>query len=41
MNLRLRLDPPIRIEDMVFNLEDMKNQTTKTHYRIAWKVNLP
>jgi hypothetical protein len=41
MNLRLRLDPPIRIEDMVFNLEDMKSQATKTHYKIAWKVNLP
>jgi hypothetical protein len=41
MNLRLRLDPPIRIEDMIFNLEDMKSQTTKTHYKIAWKVNLP
>ena len=40
MNQRLRLDAPIRIEDMVFNLEDMKSQSAKTHYKISWKADL-
>lgn len=41
MNQRLHLDPPIRIEDVVFNLEDMKSQAAKPHYKVAWKVSLP
>lgn len=40
-NQRLRLDPPIRIEDVVFNLDDMKSRSADTHYKIAWKANLP
>ncbi len=41
MNRRLKLDPPITMEDMVFNLEELKSHSAKTHYKIAWKINLP
>jgi hypothetical protein len=41
MNRHLKLDPPLTIEDVVFNLEEAKSQTVQTHYKIAWKINLP
>lgn len=41
MNRRLKLDPPITVEDMVFNLEQIKSHHDKAHYKIAWKINLP
>ncbi len=41
LNRRLNLSPPITIEDMTFNMEEMKNQTAKAHYKIACKINLP
>lgn len=40
MNQRLRLDKPIRIEDVSFNLEDLKSQSAKTHYKISWTAGL-
>jgi hypothetical protein len=40
MNQRLRLDKPIRIEDVSFNLEDLKSQSAKTHYKISWTADL-
>jgi hypothetical protein len=34
------LQQPITIEDIMFQMEDMKNQSGKAHYKIAFKVNL-
>jgi len=41
LNRRLNLNPPLAVEDMAFNMEETKNQTGKTHYKIACKINLP
>jgi hypothetical protein len=41
MNRRLKLDPPLSMEDVVFHLEEAKSQTPQTQYRIAWKISLP
>ena len=40
LNRRFKLQQPIHIEDIIFNMEDLKNQPGKTHYKIALKVNL-
>jgi hypothetical protein len=40
VNRRFKLQQPIRIEDIIFNMEDLKNQPGKAHYKIAFKVNL-
>jgi hypothetical protein len=41
LNRRLHLSPPITIEDMTFNMEEMKTASAKAHYKIACKINLP
>ncbi len=41
MNRRLKLEPPITVEDMIFNLEQIQSHHAKAHYKIAWKINLP
>jgi hypothetical protein len=40
LNRRFKLQQPITIEDIMFQMEDMKNQPGKAHYKIAFKVNL-
>jgi hypothetical protein len=40
LNRRFKLQQPITIEDIMFQMEDMKNQSGKAHYKIAFKVNL-
>jgi hypothetical protein len=40
LNRRFKLQQPIRIEDIIFHMEDLKNQPGKSQYKIALKVNL-
>jgi hypothetical protein len=41
LNQRLNASPPITVEDMAFNMEEMKHPTAKTQYKIACKILLP
>ncbi|MCU0590229.1 MAG: hypothetical protein MUC57_01990 [Desulfobacterales bacterium] len=41
LNRKFKLDPAMTIEDMVFNLEEMKNPSHQAHYKISWKILLP
>lgn len=41
LNRHLQLSPPITIEDMTFNMEEIKNQAARADYKVACKINLP
>jgi hypothetical protein len=41
LNRKFKLDPAMTIEDMVFNLEEMKSPSHQAHYKISWKILLP
>jgi hypothetical protein len=40
LNTKLKLPRPISLEDITFQIDDVKNSTGKLHHRIAFKVNL-
>jgi hypothetical protein len=40
LNRRLKLPQPIGIEDIMFQIEDLRSQPGKAYYKIAFKVNL-
>lgn len=40
LNTKLKLPRPISLEDITFQIDDVKNATGKLHHRIAFKVNL-
>ena len=40
LNTKLKLPRPISLEDITFQIDDVKNATEKLHHRIAFKVNL-
>ena len=40
LNTKLQLPRPISLEDITFQIDDVKNATGKLHHRIAFKVDL-